>query len=366
MQPLETLAKRLRQSSEALLLLAALKSLTTRKGGPLTSMQQGFLDKISSYQDVSLPRAATAAERSKLHAVAALHAMSHVIRCTAFSRGCEACSFAYHSGQRTVLANNDAIAGGSASSREIRDQGFTRPKVLVLVPFRANVLTWTSHFLRVSPSTQVENEKRLRSEFSLPEGTIDKLAEADALLRFPRDHVETFQGNIDDAFRLGIKTSRRSVKLFSEFYASDIIIASPLGLRKSIDTSGCARLNVATYILVDEARSDADFLASIEIVIADQLDVLLMQNWDHVQVRRGSDYRRDGLKLVQFVFSKLNAIPTDPHGCDFARVKPWYLGGKCALRRFGTFVMLTSRQGRLSATEHSALSFRHARNSSAR
>lgn len=32
-------------------------------------------------------------------------------------------------------------------------------------------------------------------------------------------------------------------------------------------------------------RRNADFLSSIEIVIAEQLDVMLMQNWEHVQVR---------------------------------------------------------------------------------
>lgn len=62
---------------------------------------------------------------------------------------------------------------------------------------------------------------------------------------------------------------------------------------------------------------DSDFLSSIEIAIADQLDVMSMQNWEH----------------LQFVFKHLNEIPKEAHGCDFARVKPWYLDGQAAYLR---------------------------------
>lgn len=79
----------------------------------------------------------------------------------------------------------------------------------------------------------VENKARFDAEYSLPEGAVDKLVENP--LAYAADHVATFQGNIDDSFRIGLKVTRKSVKLFSEFYSCDIIVASPLGLRTSIE-----------------------------------------------------------------------------------------------------------------------------------
>ncbi|KAJ8076353.1 rRNA-binding ribosome biosynthesis protein utp25 [Marasmius tenuissimus] len=88
--------------------------------------------------------------------------------------------------------------------------------------------------------------------------------------------------------------TRKTVKAFSEFYQCDVIIASPLGLRQSI-----------------QKEKGADYLSSIEILVMDQLDALTMQNWDH----------------VKFVLDHLNKLPKESHDTDFSRVKPWFLDG---------------------------------------
>ncbi|KAF8499653.1 digestive organ expansion factor [Russula emetica] len=207
--------------------------------------------------------------------------------------------------RRRVLKNNERLAhatkAGNPAPEDVQDQGFTRPSILILLPFRSSAMRWfesmTAH--TPPPSFQIENMTRFRKEFGLPEGVVGKFASAEPDA-YPRDHVETFEGNSDDDFRVGLKLTRKSVRLFTEFYGSDIIIASPLGLRMSI-----------------EKEKNFDFLSSIEILVADQLDSLTMQNWEH----------------TQFVFSHLNQLPKESHDTDFSRIKPWFLDGHAAYLR---------------------------------
>ena len=85
---------------------------------------------------------------------------------------------------------------------------------------------------------------------------MDKFASAEPDA-YPPDHVETFEGNIDDNFRVGLKLTRKSFRLFTEFYGSDIIIASPLGLRMSIEKEKYAvdpHLTIVTSLYFKELR----------------------------------------------------------------------------------------------------------------
>ena len=338
-------------------------SLRSPTSALLTPCQRVVLDLSSDYRDLFLP-IESAGNAAQLRSALALHVASHVMRARSRVMHHDSIMRARATAKRVakIAAAVDSAAGslaevperGAASSGagvveeedkatadrgdsaaeedepDLRDQGFTRPRVLVLLPFKHMALQFVRCLLQLlGQGRTIHHRKRFFEEFSdetadvgTP-GHIDTQAcEADWVRggaeaggaappakrggrsKVPVDHQEQFAGNVDDSFRLGISLSATNVKLYASFYSADILVASPLGLRLSVGAEG-------------ESGRDTDFLSSLEMLVMMRANTLEMQNWEHVKE----------------VMSVANGMPEKPRDTDFSRVRMWNLAGLSAYRR---------------------------------
>jgi len=243
-----------------------------------TKLQKSLFPYINGYNDI-LYSSSDNNKMDEIRSIYTLHALNHVFKT-----------------RDKILKNSEKIKHLQEKGEDIpdiRDQGFTRPKVLILLPYKNTALDIMEKMIKISGSKQIENKKRLHNEFKLSSEEDSDMSDK------PEDYRKIFRGNIDDMFRVGIKFTRKSMRFFADFYQSDIIVASPLGLRMIIGAEG-------------EKKRDYDFLSSIELLIIDQCQDLLMQNWDH----------------LLHILNHMHLIPKAAHDTDFSRIKNWYLDSK--------------------------------------
>ncbi|KAK7269371.1 hypothetical protein RIF29_22096 [Crotalaria pallida] len=257
--------------------------------------QKTFLALCSSYRDIlycsKRPFYLKGHEDTSIMDAYIMHSLNHVFK------------------TRDCVKKNDAKLtklGESADSDRFRDQGFTRPKVLILLPLASIVYRVVKRLIQLTPSAykvNVEHMDRFAAKFGSEEheGQKENGQESDDAKpqksSKPSDFQALFSGNNEDDFMMGIKFTRKTIKLFSDFHTSDIIVASALRLVNKIEEAGSNK------------DKDVDFLSSIEVLIIDHADVIAMQNWSHVHT----------------VMEHLNRLPSKQPGTNVMRIRPWYL-----------------------------------------
>lgn len=254
---------------------------------PFTNLQCELFSIMNNYQDLFYTQR-NHSNGGEIRFMYTLHALNHIMKTRTKVMN-------HNLKLKTMgLTNSKSVA---IIPEQYRDQGLFRSKVLIVVPFRQCALDIVKILISLlfpggENSAQVMHYKRFIDEYG------------GQTLHFPKknpkpeDYELTFAGNSDDTFRIGITLTRKCLKLYSDFYSSDILLVSPLGLRMIIGAPG------------DKDR-DYDFLASIEVLILDQADIFLAQNWDH----------------LLHILDHLHLQPQSARNTDFSRVRSWCLNG---------------------------------------
>ena len=242
----------------------------------LTPLQKQLVDPMFQYHDILHEFREYGQDEEEYRDLYTLHVLNHI----------------YKTRDR-ILKDNQRLQNNSDA--EFLDQGFTRPKVLIVVPTRDTGYHIVDKIIKKSGIEQVDKKGKFRDQFfedSLPPSSK------------PKSFQQIFKGNTNDFFVLGMKFTRKAIKLYSNFYQSDIVVCSPLGLQMIVENT-------------DKKKRQDDFLSSIEIAIVDQFNVIEYQNISHIYT----------------ILEHLNTIPKEQHDSDFSRIRMWYINDQARLFR---------------------------------
>lgn len=250
--------------------------LLDKKIDPLTSLQKKLVDPMFQYKDILYEYDSYEKDEDEYRDLYTLHALNHI----------------YKTRDR-ILKNNQRLQDNPDT--EHLDQGFTRPKVLIVVPTRDAAYHVVDKIIKKSGIDQVDKKGKFYDQFrddSLPPSSK------------PKSFQHIFRGNTSDFFVVGLKFTRKAIKLYSNFYQSDIIVCSPLGIQMILENT-------------DKKKRQDDFLSSIELMVIDQLHSIEYQNISHIFT----------------IFDHINKIPDQQHEADFSRIRMWYINEQAKLLR---------------------------------
>ncbi|PXF50126.1 Digestive organ expansion factor-like [Gracilariopsis chorda] len=309
-------------------------------GAMFSRLHRAFIAIARDYRDVFMCGKHSKWDDDLLRKLYTVHCLAHVLR-----------------SRNRVLRNDLGLGQERKNMEPTKDQGFNRAKVLLLLPMKnvAYEVVKSLQALAVCPDEkedrpQIANKERFEEEFSPGEqedGHSDEVyfeGEANSVSgrkhRKPDDYRRTFRGNIDDDFKLGISFTKKSMKLYSDFYSSDVIVASPLGLRRLLAEKSRGSSSKREKLPSESAEewksgigsksekqnaddANTDFLSSIEICVLDGLHLFSMQNWE----------------TLQQSVSMMNNIPSTTRDTDFSRVRDWCLDG--LMKQFRQTILLS-------------------------
>ncbi|XP_060196243.1 protein NUCLEOLAR FACTOR 1-like, partial [Lycium barbarum] len=189
-----------------------------------------------------------------------MHSLNHIFRTRDLVKKNEAKLAKLQENVKANVLNNESFL----------DRGFTRPKVLILLPLASVAFRVVKRLIDLTPpkyKSNVEEHERFYREFGA--GVSEDKEDEDAteipeLKRTskPSDFQALFGGNNNDHFMIGIKFTRRSIKLYGDFYSSDMIVASPLGLITKIGEAELYK------------DKNVDYLSSIEVIFVGKVIVV--------------------------------------------------------------------------------------------
>lgn len=276
----------------------------TLESTPSPSLDACLLRQLQSYADVCFA-AQTYENTIDLRRLTAMHVLNHIFKARdTVNRNNERLKRRL---QREEQNDPDEIEE-EEDEKEYRDQGFCRASVLVLLPLRSSAYAFVKQLLELLPSNvdTFHKQDRFEEEYGNGDDANDddeKEEDSENLKEWQKVFA---QGNNDDSFQLGLSFARKSVRFYSEYHQSDLIIASPLGLRQQL---GDEVVELDDPEFAQDVKLSTDFLSSIEVCVVDSASLMLMQNVDH----------------LRHVLQAVNVQPKEAPNADFARVREWNL-----------------------------------------